>query len=79
MDGHTGIVLHPRCLRDEAGKAQLESLLRLTGNGISTVSLKDLALGRVAIKTPDSRGARLWFSSGGRDDAGRGEDAGGEK
>jgi len=64
MDGHVGIVLHPRCLRSKTDKAGLRTLLKLTEKGTTAVSLRDIALGRVAIKTPDSRGARLWFSGG---------------
>jgi peptidoglycan/xylan/chitin deacetylase (PgdA/CDA1 family) len=48
LDGHTGIVLHPRCLRDRPNKSRLLSLLNyLEEEGAATVSLKDLALGKV--------------------------------
>jgi peptidoglycan/xylan/chitin deacetylase (PgdA/CDA1 family) len=45
VDGHAGIVLHPRCLRRRSDKLHLLSLLNQAEEGTATVSLKDLALG----------------------------------
>jgi len=53
MDGHSGIVLHPRCLRRRSDKVQLRSLLGLVEDSTVAVSLRDLALGKI-----DSPGPR---------------------
>jgi peptidoglycan/xylan/chitin deacetylase (PgdA/CDA1 family) len=56
LDGHAGIVLHPRCLRDRSNKSHLLSLLDyLEEEGFATVSLKDLALGKVEAAPPSAR------------------------
>jgi hypothetical protein len=56
LDGHAGIVLHPRCLRERPEKMHLLRLLNyLEAEGAATVSLKDLALGRVEAVTPLAR------------------------
>jgi len=56
LDGHAGIVLHPRCLRERSQKLQLLSLLNsLEAEGAATVSLRDLALGKVESVTPLAR------------------------
>ena len=47
LDGHAGIVLHPRCLRDRRQKLHLLRLLNsLKADGAATVSLRDVALGK---------------------------------
>lgn len=48
LDGHAGIVLHPRCFRSRSAKLHLLSLLNAVEEGFATVSLRDLALGKVA-------------------------------
>jgi len=57
MDGHAGIVLHPRCLRRRSEKLHLHNLLNRMEGGARTVSLRDLALGKIEIARP--RGDRL--------------------
>jgi len=47
IDGHAGIVLHPRCLRRRSDKMHLRSLLDRVGNSVITVPLRDLALGKI--------------------------------
>ena len=47
LDGHSGIVLHPRCLRRRSDKLQLRSLLDLIEESTVAVSLRDLALGKI--------------------------------
>ena len=48
LDGHTGIVLHPHCLRNRLEKLRLLNLLdHVEEEGAGTVSLRDVALGRV--------------------------------
>jgi hypothetical protein len=64
VDGHAGIVLHPRCLRNRRDKLHLLSLLNYLERGVATVSLRDLALGRVASAIEDSRAAWVWGSFG---------------
>jgi len=67
LDGHAGIVLHPRCLRNRPEKLRLQSLLNyLEAEGAATVSLKDLALGKVEAVTPLARIGLLWKSFGGK-------------
>ena len=67
LDGHAGIVLHPRCLRDRPEKLRLLSLLSgLEAQGAATVSLRDLALGKVEALTPRARIGPLWKSFGGK-------------
>lgn len=66
LDGHAGIVLHPRCLRNRPDKLHLLGLLRQVEDDAAPVSLKDLALGKVEAATPDSRIGRLWSSFGGK-------------
>ena len=56
LDGHAGIVLHPRCLRDRPNQLRLLSLLNcLEAEGFATVSLRDLALSKVAAVTSRER------------------------
>jgi len=45
LDGHAGIVLHPRCLRCRSDKVHLLSLLRQIQETAVTVSLRNVALG----------------------------------
>jgi hypothetical protein len=67
LDGHAGIVLHPQCLRDRPEKLRLLSLLnRLEAEGAATVSLRDLALGKVEAATPLARIGPLRKSFGGK-------------
>jgi hypothetical protein len=67
LDGHTGIVLHPRCLRDQPGKLRLLNLLNcLEAAGAGTVSLWDVALGKVEPVTPLARIGPLWKSFAGK-------------
>jgi hypothetical protein len=48
LDGHAGIVLHPRCLRERRNKVGLVSLLNsVEAEGAETVSLRDVALGNI--------------------------------
>ena len=56
LDGHAGIVLHPRRLRDLPNQLHLLKLLdRLEAEGAETVSLRDVALGKVTAATPLAR------------------------
>jgi len=56
LDGHAGIVLHPRCLRDRSSKQHLLDLLKcVEEEGAETVSLMAVALGRIETATPASR------------------------
>jgi hypothetical protein len=64
VDGHAGIVLHPRCLRNRRDKLHLLSLLNYLERGVATVSLSDLALGRVESAIQDSRVGWVWGSFG---------------
>jgi hypothetical protein len=66
LNGHTGIVLHPRCLRNRSDKLSLLRLLDLVREGTTTVSLRDLALGKIETPSPESRADRLRSSSGGK-------------
>ncbi len=52
LDGHSGMVLHPRCLRRRSDKVQLRSLFGLVGQGALSVSLHDLALGKIGGQAP---------------------------
>ncbi|MBZ5608249.1 MAG: hypothetical protein LAP38_08330 [Acidobacteriia bacterium] len=52
VDGHAGIVLHPRCLRRRSEKLHLRSLLNRVEEGTRTVSLRELALGKIEIAAP---------------------------
>ena len=52
LDGHAGIVLHPRCLRRRSDKVQLRSLFGLVEQGALSVSLHDLALGKIGGQAP---------------------------
>ncbi len=54
-DGHAGIVLHPRCLRSRPDKMRLLSLLNALEESVSTVSLRDLALGKIQPAAADSQ------------------------
>jgi peptidoglycan/xylan/chitin deacetylase (PgdA/CDA1 family) len=47
IDGHAGIVLHPRCLRRRADNMHLRSLLDRVGDSVVTVSLRDFAQGKI--------------------------------
>ena len=47
LDGHAGIVLHPRCIRQRSTKLQLQALLARIAKSTVTVSLRGLALGRI--------------------------------
>lgn len=49
VDSHTGIVLHPRCLRQRREKLRLLSLLNYAEGSMTTVSLRDLAMGKVEL------------------------------
>jgi hypothetical protein len=49
VDSHAGIVLHPRCLRQRQEKLRLLSLLNYAEGSMATVSLRDLALGKVEL------------------------------
>jgi hypothetical protein len=60
LDGHAGMVLHPRCLRNRSAKLRLLSVLNFLRDEVDTVSLRDLSLGKVEPGTPPSRGDRLW-------------------
>jgi hypothetical protein len=66
LEGHAGIVLHPRCLRRRSDKLRLLSLLSYLEQGTVTVSLRDLALGKVEIAKPPARGGLLLSSFPGR-------------
>jgi len=59
LEGHTGIVLHPRCLRRREDQSTLLSLLDYLEQGTVTVNLSDLALGNVEIAKTSDRGALL--------------------
>ena len=60
LDGHLGIVLHPRCLRDRPNKLRLLNLLNyLEEERATTVSLKELALGRIEAAPPSARIGQL--------------------
>ena len=58
-EGHTGIVLHPRCLRRRAEKLQLRSLLNYLERRTRTVSLGDIALGKIEVVKSHSGISRL--------------------
>jgi hypothetical protein len=64
IEGHAGIVLHPRCLRRRSDKLGLLSLLNYLEGRTVTVPLRDLALGKVEIAKPSARGAMLAASFG---------------
>ncbi len=55
-DGHSGIILHPRCLRRRSDKAGLRSLLGLVEQGAFSVSLRELALGKIESPGPRQPG-----------------------
>lgn len=55
LDGHAGIVLHPRCLRNRSAKLHLLRLLNALEEGFTTVSLRDLALRKVDAAIRDGR------------------------
>jgi len=62
LDGHAGVVLHPRCLRTRPQKLRLISLLNYAQHlGVASVSLTDLALGRIAIAKPGPGGNSPWI------------------
>ncbi len=68
LDGHAGIVLHPRCLRMRSQKMHLLSLLNHVQHlGVTPVSLKDLALGKIAVSQPDAGSDNSWAPFRGRD------------
>lgn len=52
VDGHVGLVLHPRCLRRRSEKLLLRSLLNCLEGSTHTVSLRDLALGKIETAKP---------------------------
>ena len=62
VDGHAGIVLHPRCLRRRSEKMRLRRLLDRLEEGTRTVSLSDLALGKIEIATPRTSRSGTPFS-----------------
>ena len=59
IDRYAGIVLHPRCLRPRPEKLRLLSFLNYAEQGTATVSLRDLALGRIELAKSISRGDRF--------------------
>jgi len=61
VDGHAGIVLHAQCLRNRPDKMRLLSLLNAIEDSVSTVSLRDLALGKIE---PASADSQVWSSFG---------------
>jgi hypothetical protein len=62
LDGHAGVVLHPRCLRRRSDKLRLLGLLNHLEGVTVTVALRDLALGKIEIATPQARSAPLLAS-----------------
>jgi peptidoglycan/xylan/chitin deacetylase (PgdA/CDA1 family) len=60
VDGHAGIVLHPSCLRGRSDKLRLMKLLGCVVEAASTVSLADLALGKVDVARRYPPSAGLW-------------------
>jgi len=62
LEGHAGIVLHPRCLRRRTDKLRLLSLLNDLEAGTVSVPLKDLALGKIEIAKPHARPGLLLAS-----------------
>ena len=59
LDGHAGIVLHPRCLRCRSYKVHLRSLLHHLEETAATVSLRDVALEKIEIQGPRLAGNQL--------------------
>ena len=59
LDGHAGLVLHPRCLRNHGDKLRLLGLLNYVQEGAATVSLRDVALGKIEGTSAASRIGRL--------------------
>lgn len=56
LDGHSGIVLHPRCLRDRSNKLHLLNLLHcVEREGAETVSLRAVALRKIEAATSAAR------------------------
>jgi hypothetical protein len=49
IDGHAGVTLRPRCLRQRSEKLRLLSLLNYAEGSMAAVSLSDLALGEVEL------------------------------
>jgi hypothetical protein len=66
LDGHAGLVLHPRCLRNRRDKLRLLNLLNYAEASAATVSLRDVALGKIEAASPASRIGRLRASLAGR-------------
>jgi len=62
LDGHAGIVLHPRCLRSRSDKMHLRSLLDRVEKSAATVSLRDLALGKIKDEGPRPPDDPFWTS-----------------
>jgi len=60
VDGHAGIVLHPRCLRSRPEKLRLRQLLNRVEEGMESVSLRDLTLGKIETAKQSPRGDWLW-------------------
>src|SRR5262249_1236178 len=60
LDGYFGIVLHPRHLRDRSNKLRLLNLLNyLEEERSTTVSLRDVALGKIEAASVSARIGRL--------------------
>lgn len=73
LDGHVGMVFHPRCLRNRRDKLRLLNLLNYVEEGAATVSLRDIALGKIEAANPASRIGRLRTSLAGKPSRLRGD------
>ena len=61
VDGYTGVVLHPHCLRRRSDRLLLRSLLDSLQGSVHTVSLRDIAVGNIETVRPRPGADPFWF------------------